>query len=47
MDSCEFCEDSGIVGVGPQGPLVCKCEIGRSAKEANPDWQDAFPKETP
>lgn len=39
---CERCEDSGIVCVvtvaGVAVPLTCDCQVGKNAKESNPDW---------
>ena len=37
-ESCDRCDDSGIVGVNAIGPITCTCQVGKNAKEANPDW---------
>ena len=38
-ESCDRCDDSGIVGVNVNGPITCTCQVGKNAKAANPDWQ--------
>lgn len=47
MDACEFCDDSGIVGVimkgflGDSVPVTCACQVGQNALAANPTWETA------
>lgn len=39
MDTCQICEDSGIVGIAQDKvPITCCCVIGTNALNANPTW---------